>query len=92
VCPAMGCVPGSSDYAALDQMRKRANTYETLATISYVAGGTIAAAGLVLLILDRSVPYRVDPESEHRDVARLSPSISPLLAPGLAGFAATGRF
>jgi len=92
VCPAMGCVPGSADYVALDQIRKRANTYQTLATISYVAGGTIAAAGLVLLIMDRSIPYRVDPESEHRDVARLSPSFSPLLAPGLAGFAATGRF
>ncbi len=96
VCPASGCVPGSADYAALDQIHKRANTYKTLATISYVAGGTIAAAGVLLLILDRSIPYRVDPESEHGDVARLSPSFSlsfsPLGGPGLAGFAATGRF
>jgi tetratricopeptide (TPR) repeat protein len=99
ICPASGCVPGSADYAALDQIHKRANTYQTLATISYIAGGTIAAAGVLLLIMDRSIPYRVDPESEHRDVARrsssfslsFSPSFSPL-GGGLAGFAATGRF
>lgn len=92
ICPASGCAPGDANYAALDQLRKRANTYNTLAGISYIAGGTIAAAGVLMVILDRSIPYRVDPESEHRDVARLSPSFAPLLAPGLAGFTATGRF
>jgi len=46
----------------------------------------------MLLILDRSIPYRVDPESEHRDVASTSPSLAPFVAPGMAGLAAAGRF
>ena len=44
----------------------------------------------MLLIMDRSIPYRVDPESEHRDVA--SASLAPFVAPGMAGLVAAGRF
>jgi hypothetical protein len=87
VCPASGCATGDPNYAGLNDFRNRANTYKTLAAISYVAGGTIAAAGVTLLILDRSIPYRVDPEAEHRDVA-----LAPFVAPGMAGLAAAGRF
>ena len=92
VCPAPGCGPSDPNFGALSDLHKRGNTYETLATISYIAGGSIAAAGVLLLIMDRSIPYRVDPESERRDVASVSPSLAPLLAPGLAGLAAAGRF
>jgi hypothetical protein len=90
VCPASGCSTTDPNYAGLNDLRNRASTYKTLAAISYIAGGTIAAAGVMLLIMDRSIPYRVDPEAEHRDVA--SASLAPFVAPGMAGLAAAGRF
>jgi tetratricopeptide (TPR) repeat protein len=90
VCPASGCAISDPSYAGLSDLRNRASTYKTLAAISYIAGGTIAAAGVMLLIMDRSIPYRVDPEAEHRDVA--SASLAPFVAPGMAGLAAAGRF
>jgi tetratricopeptide (TPR) repeat protein len=92
VCPAGGCGPSDPNYAGLHDLQNRANTYKTLAAISYIAGGTIAAAGVMLLIMDRSIPYRVDPESEHREVASASPSLAPFVAPGMAGLTAAGRF
>ncbi len=92
VCPASGCATTDPSYAGLNDLRNRASTYKTLAAISYIAGGTIAAAGVMLLIMDRSIPYRVDPEAEHRDVASASPSLAPFVAPGMAGLAAAGRF
>jgi hypothetical protein len=79
-------------YAALTKLKDRGETYQRLATISFVAGGVIAAAGVVLLVLDRSTPYRVDPEGERRDLAGSTAFVSPLLGPGLAGLAGTGRF
>ena len=90
VCPASGCSTSDPSYAALNDFHNRANTYKTLAAISYIAGGTIAAAGVTLLLFDRSIPYRVDPEAEHRDVA--SASLAPFVAPGTAGLVAAGRF
>ena len=87
-----GCAPGDSNYAALTKLKDRGETYQRLATISFVAGGVIAAAGVVLLVLDRSTPYRVDPEGERRDPTGTTAFVSPLLGPGLAGLAGTGRF
>ena len=87
-----GCPTGDSKYPALDSMRKTANTFQNLATISYVAGGTIAAAGVLLLLLDRSTPYRVDPEGDRRDFALSAPLLSPLVGAGIAGLAGSGRF
>ncbi len=92
VCPAGGCATGDPSYAGLNNLRNTGNTYKTLATISYVAGGTIAAAGVLLLVLDRSIPYRVDPETDRRDVASTRPLVSPFFSSGLAGLAATGSF
>ncbi len=92
VCPVGGCGTTDTSYPALNDLRNRGNTYKTLATISYIAGGSIAAAGVLLLVLDRSTPYRVDPEADRRDVASSTPLFSPFVASGLAGLAATGRF
>lgn len=87
-----GCAPGDSNYAALTKLKDRGDTYQRLATISFVAGGVIAAAGVVLLVLDRSTPYRVDPEGERRELGGATAFVAPLLGPGLAGLAGTGRF
>jgi tetratricopeptide (TPR) repeat protein len=81
-----GCV-GDTELANL---KDQGNTLQKLATVSYVAGGVVLAAGVALLTLDRSVPYRVDPEGQRRDVASRGPLLTPFLAPGMAGV--VGRF
>ena len=52
-----------------------------------------------MLVLDRSTPYRVDPEGERRDLARVSSSalgplacLGPLLDTGMIGLTGAGRF
>jgi len=87
-----GCAPDDPNYPALKRLKDRGDSYQRLATVSYIAGGAIAAAGVLFLVLDRSVPYRVDPEGERRDLASTWPSLSPILGPGLAGLVSTGRF
>jgi hypothetical protein len=87
-----GCAPNDSNYAALKDLRDRGESYQRLATVSYIAGGVIGAAGVLLLVLDRSTPYRVDPEGERRELARASTFVSPVFGPGMAGLMGTGRF
>jgi hypothetical protein len=87
-----GCSPSDPNYTALEDLNNKGKSYQRLATISFVAGGVIAGAGVLLLVLDRSTPYRVDPESERRDFARSGPVVTPVLGPGMAGLVGTGRF
>jgi hypothetical protein len=87
-----GCAPDDGNYAALKHLREKGETYQRLATVSYIAGGVIGAAGVLLLVLDRSTPYRVDPEGERRELARASTFVSPVFGPGMAGLMGTGRF
>jgi hypothetical protein len=92
LCSIGGCADGGPV-----SLKNQGNTFERLATISYAAGGAILATGLALLVVDRSIPYRVDPNGERRDMAagqEASPSLAmaPLLGPGLAGLVGTGRF
>jgi PEGA domain len=85
-CAAGGCVPDSS----LNNLKSSGDTFQTLSIISYVAGGVALAAGISWLAFDRSVPYRIDPEGQKRDVASREPSLVPFVGPGMAGLA--GRF
>jgi tetratricopeptide (TPR) repeat protein len=87
-----GCGTSNPDYPALSDLKRRGNIYQTLATTSFVAGGSIAAAGVVLLLLDRSTPYRVDPEGEHRDLASARSYLVPVVGAGMAGLAGGGSF
>ena len=94
-----GCAKTDPNFPALDRLRQRGNTYQKLATASYIAGGVIAGAGVLLLVLDRSTPYRVDPDGERRDLARASSTslgplawFGPLLDSGTIGLAGSGRF
>jgi tetratricopeptide (TPR) repeat protein len=87
-----GCGTSNPDYPALSDLKRRGNLYRTLATTSLVAGGSIAAAGLVLLLLDRPTPYRVDPEGEPRDLASARSYLVPVLGAGMAGLAGGGSF
>jgi hypothetical protein len=87
-----GCVPGSPDGMNLANLKQQGDRFNTLATISYAVGGTALATGVVLLLVDKSVAYRIDPNGgERRDTAALSP-VAPFVAPGAAGLVASGRF
>jgi len=91
---AMGGCPAASPFADL---KDQGNTFQRAAVIAYSVGGAMVATGVLLLIVDRSVPYRVDPEGERQDVAsrgrtRVEPVLSPVLGPRLAGVVGTVRF
>ena len=88
----IGCSPSDPSFAALQDMKQQGETFRRLATISYVAGGAVVGAGILLLVLDRSTPYRVDPEGERREMVSVAPALSPLIGPGLAGLVGAGRF
>jgi tetratricopeptide (TPR) repeat protein len=84
-CPSGGCLPNT-----FIDTKNKGDTLQNLATVAYVAGGVALAAGISLLVVDRAVPYRLDPEGQRRDVASREPAWTPFLAPGMAGF--VGRF
>ena len=63
-----GCAPASPEGMRLTDLKRQGDRFNTLATISYAVGGTALATGVVLLLVDRSVAYRIDPNSgERRD-------------------------
>jgi hypothetical protein len=95
VCTQMtapGCGRDNPSYAKLDDLRRHGESYQRVAAIAYVSGGLIAGAGVLLLVLDRSTAYRVDPGGERRDEVAAQARVSPLFAPGFAGLVGTGRF
>jgi hypothetical protein len=91
-----GCAKTDPNYPALDHLRQRGDSYQKLATASYIAGGIIATAGVLLVVLDRSIPYRVDPEGERQVAAGssawLASRLGPLLGNGTIGLSGSGRF
>jgi hypothetical protein len=87
-CSMGGCFPDKT----LTDLKDRGNTYQKLAAISYTAGGVALAAGIALFTVDRSVPYRIDPEGQRRDVASRGPLLAPYVGPGMAGLVGTGTF
>ena len=88
-CINGGCLPSSAEGMNLTNLKQQGDRFNTLATISYAVGGVALATGVALLLVDRSVAYRIDPNGgERRDTAALSPFV----APGTAGLVASGRF
>lgn len=77
-----GCVPDSE----LESIKNQGKTLQTLATVSYAVGGAAAAGGIVLMIMNRSVPHPIEPNEEV--AFALSPSVGPLRA----SLTASGRF
>lgn len=77
-----GCVPSDELLA----QRDRAGTEQTVAIASYVAGGTIALTGMVLVYANRSKPYRLDVEQAFRV------SVVPIVGPDGTGVTAAFRF
>ncbi len=78
-----GCVPSSNLAAKKDN----ASVMQAAAFAGYIVGGAAAITGAVLLYMNRAKPYRIDPAELNKPV-----SVTPLLAPGTTGIAATFRF
>lgn len=89
-CAGMGTTGGCEPDPTTFDIKSSAESKQTLATTMYVAGGVALAAGVVLVILNRPKSYRIDPLSQQDGGADVS--FSPVIGPGHAGFAATGRF
>jgi hypothetical protein len=79
----MGCVPTDDELS----LNKQGTTFKTLATVSFISGGIVTAGGIVLLILNREVSYRLEP-SERSARLRLLPTVGP----GAVGLVGTGHF
>ncbi len=72
----------------LFDLKSSANNKQAIAIGAYAVGGAAIAAGVTLLVLNRPQTYRLDAKELEDDGV----SLTPVLSPGLAGFAATGRF
>jgi hypothetical protein len=85
-CP-MGCVPASN----LTSIRDRGHLYQNLAAVSYGVGGVALAGGVLLLYLNRSIPYRIDP-GERPAAPGPSVDVAPMVGMNGAGLIGTARF
>lgn len=86
-CQSTGC--RDSEIPGLIDRLDRANFQQNTAVISYAVGGTVVAAGLVLLYLNRPQVFRKDLD-ELEGTDRIS--ILPTVSPGAAGVTAGFRF
>lgn len=92
-CGVGGC-PITPD---LTSMRDSGASKQTWGWVGIGIGAGTVATGLVLAYMNRVRPYQIRPEDLAREGQGASaqahaPSLQPLLAPGLAGAAATFRF
>jgi len=77
-----GCTPTS----AIKDQQSKGDLFNTLATVSYIAGGATLATGIVLLYINRERPIQVE-------VPVVTPvSVVPIIGPDGAGVSATMRF
>lgn len=80
------CKPNS----ALKGKKSSGETFNTLATVSYIAGGATLATGIVLLIINRERPITVEVPVEDGGAPPVT--FVPLLGPDGAGMQATVKF
>ena len=83
--PTGGC---SSPPAGLPELKSSAETKQTIAMGLYAVGGVAVATSITLFILNRPTLVRIKPQEVEEASFRLTPVVSP----GLTGFAASGRF
>ncbi len=83
-CDSAHCPNGSYTLAVSDH--DRAVTASTIATVGFIAGGVLLATGVAIWLTS---PSSTDAESS---AGVTSARLSPVVAPGLAGFSMTGRF
>jgi hypothetical protein len=87
-CAAMDPTHGCSTAPNYDHIKSSAETKQTIAVSGFVLGGAAFVAGAVMLVLNRSESYRIDPFAEKQPEI----SIVPVIGPDGGGFAATVHF
>ena len=78
---------------ALQDIRDKGDTYKTLSYVAFGVGAATVVTGITLAYLNRQQPYQIradEYESEQRKLGIVS--VAPVVAPGMAGIAAAGRF
>jgi len=81
-----GKIFGCRPTAAIKDKQSNGELFNTLATVSYIAGGATLATGIVLLYINRERPIQVE-------VPVVTPvSVVPIIGPDGAGVSATMRF
>jgi hypothetical protein len=93
---ANSCAAGCQDDPELARLQSEANRFKMVGAFLYAAGGVAVAAGVALLVVDRAVPYQVNPDVDRMDgkgvaLARF-PAVTPWLGIGNAGVLGTWRF
>ncbi|WP_164018787.1 PEGA domain-containing protein [Pyxidicoccus trucidator] len=78
-----GCFPGPT----VVRLRNQADTLQNVAVGSYVIAGAALTTGAVLLYLNRSQPYRVNPDAPGQELL-----VTPLVGSGSGGVLGTLRF
>lgn len=84
--PSGGC---SARTPAMLDMKSSAESKQNFAAVAYTVGGVAVATGVVLVILNRPQSYRIDPLKAELNAGT---TVTPVLGPDMAGFAAVGRF
>jgi hypothetical protein len=84
----MGCLPSSD----LTSIRDRGHLYQNLAAVSYAVGGVALAGGALLLYMNRSIPYRIDPSERGAPAGGGGIDVAPMVGMHEAGLVGTARF
>jgi hypothetical protein len=79
-----GCEKMPSDLADL---RDTGKAYRAVSTVTLIGGGLVLTGGVVLMVLNRAVPYRINPEGTDRGIA-----FEPVIGTKSGGIVGVGRF
>ena len=94
-CNADSNMMGCMNAGAVADMRESGDTKKTLGYIGYGVAGAAVVTGVILLYLNRSTAYQITADEyrkELREAEQPAVSVTPVVAPGMAGAMLTGSF
>ncbi len=85
---------GCMNAGAVADMRNSGDTKKTLGYVGYGVAGAAVATGVILLYLNRQASYQITADEYRKELREkeASVSITPVVAPGVAGAMLTGSF
>jgi hypothetical protein len=90
----MGCTD-QTEIANIESMRDSGDSKRTLGYVGYGIAGAAVVTGVVLLYLNRSTSYQITADEyrkELRETEQPAVTVTPVVAPGMAGAMLTGSF
>ncbi|MBA3464982.1 MAG: hypothetical protein H0T46_33920 [Deltaproteobacteria bacterium] len=94
-CNADSNMMGCMNTGAVADMRESGDTKKTLGYVGYGVAGAAVVTGVILLYLNRSTSYQITADEyrkELRESEQPAVSVTPVIAPGMAGAMLTGSF